>query len=160
MRTWKSWAKRKYRKEESQRFYAVVRIPEGKPEREIYARVTSNIYHSSDDGGEDPPVLIPNTEVKLTCAEGTLRATARKIRSLLLFIKTCLYGKSFSYFKRHFAILAGEKKEAEALQRKTSKEKPPMREYKRLPSANKNQGRIQKRVNQGNTLPVIKASIA
>ena len=47
--------------------------------------MTSNIYHSSDDGGEDPPVLIPNTEVKLTCAEGTLRATARKIRSLLLF---------------------------------------------------------------------------
>ena len=27
--------------------------------------------HSGDDGGEDPPVPIPNTEVKLTCARST-----------------------------------------------------------------------------------------
>ena len=38
------------------------------------------IYHCGDDGGEDPPVLIPNTEVKLTCAENTLLATAREDR--------------------------------------------------------------------------------
>ena len=38
------------------------------------------IYHSGGDGGEDPPVLIPNTEVKLTCADNTLRATAREDR--------------------------------------------------------------------------------
>ena len=57
--------------------------------REIYPGEIPYIYHSSDDGDEAPPVPIPNTEVKLICAEGTLRATARKIRSLLLFIRTC-----------------------------------------------------------------------
>ena len=30
-----------------------------------------NIYHCGDVSGEDPPVLIPNTEVKLACAENT-----------------------------------------------------------------------------------------
>ena len=29
------------------------------------------IYHCGDVSGEVPPVLIPNTEVKLTCAENT-----------------------------------------------------------------------------------------
>ena len=29
------------------------------------------IYHSGDDGKEDPPVPIPNTEVKLFNAEST-----------------------------------------------------------------------------------------
>ena len=32
--------------------------------------------------GEAPPVPIPNTEVKLTCAEDTWREAARKNRSL------------------------------------------------------------------------------
>ena len=32
------------------------------------------------DGGEGPPVPIPNTEVKLTCADDTWLATARKNR--------------------------------------------------------------------------------
>ena len=32
------------------------------------------------DGGEGPPVPIPNTEVKLTSADNTLRATAREDR--------------------------------------------------------------------------------
>ena len=32
------------------------------------------------DCGEGPPVPIPNTEVKLTCADNTLRATAREDR--------------------------------------------------------------------------------
>ena len=31
----------------------------------------SDIYHCGDVSGEVPPVLIPNTEVKLTCAENT-----------------------------------------------------------------------------------------
>ena len=30
-----------------------------------------DIYHCGDVSGEVPPVLIPNTEVKLTCAENT-----------------------------------------------------------------------------------------
>ena len=38
------------------------------------------IYHCGDDGGEVPPVPIPNTEVKLTCADNTLLVTARKDR--------------------------------------------------------------------------------
>ena len=29
------------------------------------------IYHCGDVSGEVPPVLIPNTEVKLTCAHNT-----------------------------------------------------------------------------------------
>ena len=42
----------------------------------------SSLYsHCGGYGGEDPPVLIPNTEVKLSCAESTLRATAREDRS-------------------------------------------------------------------------------
>ena len=32
------------------------------------------------DCGEGPPVPIPNTEVKLVCAENTLRVTARENR--------------------------------------------------------------------------------
>ena len=40
----------------------------------------SVIYHCGDDGGEVPPVLIPNTEVKLTCADNTLLETAREDR--------------------------------------------------------------------------------
>ena len=31
----------------------------------------SDIYHCGDVSGEVPPVLIPNTEVKLTSAENT-----------------------------------------------------------------------------------------
>ena len=32
------------------------------------------------DDGEEPPVPIPNTEVKLTCVDNTRRATAREDR--------------------------------------------------------------------------------
>ena len=42
---------------------------EGK-ERKILTE-KSEIYHCGDDSGEVPPVLIPNTEVKLTGAEDT-----------------------------------------------------------------------------------------
>ena len=41
------------------------------------------IYHCGDVSGEVPPVLIPNTEVKLTSAENTLLETARENRLLL-----------------------------------------------------------------------------
>ena len=34
------------------------------------------------DGGEGTPVPIPNTEVKLTCAENTWLATARKDKKM------------------------------------------------------------------------------
>ncbi len=37
---------------------------------------------SGDDGEEDPPVPIPNTEVKLFCADDTWRATARENMTL------------------------------------------------------------------------------
>ena len=43
----------------------------------------SDIYHCGDVSGEVPPVLIPNTVVKLTCAENTLLETAREDRLLL-----------------------------------------------------------------------------
>ena len=37
---------------------------------------------SGDDGEEDPPVPIPNTEVKLFSADGTWWETARESRTL------------------------------------------------------------------------------
>ena len=42
----------------------------------IYTKKTiytekSDIYHCGDVSGEVPPVLIPNTVVKLTCAHNT-----------------------------------------------------------------------------------------
>ena len=53
--------------------------------------------HSGDNGRKDPPVPIPNTEVKLSNAESTQRATAREDRSspLLIFLK-----RSSSVFSR------------------------------------------------------------
>lgn len=41
------------------------------------------IYHCGDDGGEVPPVLIPNTEVKLLIVDNTWLATVREDRTLL-----------------------------------------------------------------------------
>ena len=37
---------------------------------------------SGDNGERDPPVPIPNTEVKPLCADGTWLVTARESRSL------------------------------------------------------------------------------
>ena len=41
-----------------------------------------NSKKSGDDGEKDPPVPIPNTEVKLFSADGTWRETARESRTL------------------------------------------------------------------------------
>ena len=41
--------------------------------------------HSGDNGRKDPPVPIPNTEVKLSRAESTCRDTDREDRSSPLF---------------------------------------------------------------------------
>ena len=44
-------------------------------------KTVCDIYnHSGDDGKEDPPVPIPNTEVKLFYAESTCRDTDREDR--------------------------------------------------------------------------------
>ena len=48
------------------------------------------IYHCGDVSGEVPPVLIPNTEVKLTSAENTLLETTRENRLLLHPLNTGL----------------------------------------------------------------------
>ena len=46
----------------------------GKRRLKTYVYRESGIYnHSGDDGKEDPPVPIPNTEVKLFYAESTCR---------------------------------------------------------------------------------------
>ena len=42
--------------------------------------------HCGDDSVEDPPVLIPNTEVKLNCAESTWLDTTWEDRELPHFI--------------------------------------------------------------------------
>ena len=50
-----------------------------KIDKEVYAllserkRIIIGYNHSGDDGKEDPPVPIPNTEVKLFYAESTCR---------------------------------------------------------------------------------------
>ena len=57
--------------------------------------------HSGDNGRKDPPVPIPNTEVKLSYAESTQRATAREDRSspLLSLKRGCLrFVKPSSFF--------------------------------------------------------------
>ena len=41
----------------------------------LFRRFINQIY--SDDGSKDTPVPIPNTEVKLTNADGTRRVTSR-----------------------------------------------------------------------------------
>ena len=48
-----------------------------------YTQRNLYIYHCGDVSGEVPPVLIPNTEVKLTSAENTWLATVREDRLLL-----------------------------------------------------------------------------
>ena len=48
------------------------------------------IYHCGDVSGEVPPVLIPNTEVKLTSAENTGLETVREDRLLLHPVKKVL----------------------------------------------------------------------
>ena len=48
--------------------------------------------HSGDNGRKDPPVPIPNTEVKLSRAESTCRDTDREDRSSPLFNSDGLSG--------------------------------------------------------------------
>ena len=45
------------------------------------------LNHSGDNGGRDPPVLIPNTEVKPACADGTWLDTTWESRTLPVPIK-------------------------------------------------------------------------
>ncbi len=52
----------------------------------------------SDYSGEDPPVPIPNTEVKLLSADDTWRVTSREIRSSLLFLFFEIPDAAFSDF--------------------------------------------------------------
>ena len=47
-------------------------LDKGKKSYYVYKAAERGLYsHCGDDSGEDPPVLIPNTEVKLSCAEST-----------------------------------------------------------------------------------------
>ena len=53
---------------------------------------------SGDDGEEDPPVPIPNTEVKLFSADGTWWETARESRTLPEQKESsCLRATTFSF---------------------------------------------------------------
>ena len=51
--------------------------------RKRYIQRNLFIYHCGDVSGEVPPVLIPNTVVKLTCADNTWLETIREDRLLL-----------------------------------------------------------------------------
>ena len=56
-------------------------------DKKTYVLAERPIYnHSGDDGKEDPPVPIPNTEVKLNCAESTCLDTTWEDRELPHFI--------------------------------------------------------------------------
>ena len=46
-------------------------LDKGKKSYRIYPAEKQLYNHCGDDSREDPPVLIPNTEVKLSCAEST-----------------------------------------------------------------------------------------
>ena len=52
---------------------------------------------SGDNGEEDPPVPISNTEVKLFSAEDTWRETARENRTLPVLVKSKLC-KQLAFF--------------------------------------------------------------
>ena len=55
----------------------------------LYAVVNVLVVHSKitgDNGKRDPPVLIPNTEVKPLSADGTWLETARESRTLPVFL--------------------------------------------------------------------------
>ena len=66
--------------------------------KKICSRETLYIYHCGDDSGEVPPVLIPNTEVKLTSADNTLLETAREDRLLLHPLKKGIHQKMSAFY--------------------------------------------------------------
>ena len=74
------------------RFYAVVNLFDC-----IYlVTFRYGLYiHCGDDSAEVPPVLIPNTEVKLQRAESTCRVTYREDRLLPLSIKPLVFTEGF-----------------------------------------------------------------
>ena len=53
------------------------------------SRINRARVSSGDNGEEDPPVPISNTEVKLFSAEDTWRETARENRTLPVWKKDC-----------------------------------------------------------------------
>ena len=65
--------KEKYEEVKGKNFYAVVnlRSESGGRKETILTGEILKIYHCGDDSDEVPPVLIPNTEVKLISAENT-----------------------------------------------------------------------------------------
>ena len=56
------------------------------------------LNHSGDNGGRDPPVLIPNTEVKPTSAEGTWLDTTWESRTLPVPLKRDKFLPCLSFF--------------------------------------------------------------
>ena len=79
------------------RFYAVVSFQ--LKQFSIYPVVYYRLYnHCGDNSLKDPPVLIPNTEVKLQRAESTCRVTCREDRSLPHSINTVHLERCFLFF--------------------------------------------------------------
>ena len=58
------------------------RLERDAAETKLARDCTDPIKHSGDNGERDPPVPIPNTEVKPFSADGTWLETARESRSL------------------------------------------------------------------------------
>ena len=57
---------------------SLVRVQQGEPKAKFRYRLSTPAVGVDD--GEGPPVPIPNTEVKLTCADNTWLETAREDR--------------------------------------------------------------------------------
>ena len=60
----------------------MVKLREPELKKEYRLRRIFFLQRSGGNSGEDPPVPIPNTEVKLSSAEDTWRATARENMTL------------------------------------------------------------------------------
>ena len=79
------------------RFYAVVSFQ--LKQFSIYPVVFYRLYiHCGDNSLKDPPVLIPNTEVKLQRAESTCRVTCREDRSLPHSTDTVHFERCFLFY--------------------------------------------------------------
>ena len=68
--------------------------------------VQDTLYHTGDDSKRDPPVPIPNTEVKPLSAECTWLETARENRTLPVFLMRGKAERKHMLPRKIFALTA------------------------------------------------------
>ena len=67
-------------REQNRERYSVLRVLPQRKEKSVPASNSSKESVAGADDDEDPPVPMPNTVVKLVCAEDTWMATSRENR--------------------------------------------------------------------------------